>query len=69
MTTPRDDDWLSELGELIPADPPDPWAAGDGPGPGLSDEQRAFLTGLADTPPVQRLRDLEAEEDPESTQE
>ncbi len=67
MTTPRDDDWMSELDDLVPADPPDPWVDEDGAEAELSDEQRAFLAGLADTPPVQRLRDLDADDDPGSS--
>ena len=66
MTRPRDDDWMNELRDLVPADPPDPWADGDGTEPELSEEQRAFLAGLADTPPVPRLRDIDLEEDPGS---
>jgi len=61
MTSPRDDDWISELRDLVPADPPDPWADNDGAEPELTDAQRAFLAGLADMPPVPRLRDIDPE--------
>jgi len=57
MTRNRDGDWLNELRDLVPADPPEPWAEGGATGAELTDEQRAFLVGLADTPPVPRLRE------------
>jgi len=57
MTRKQDGDWLNELRDLVPADPPEPWAGGQATDAGLTDEQRAFLVGLADTPPVPRLRE------------
>jgi len=57
MTGDRDEEWLDELRDLVPADPPEPWADA-APVEGLTDEQQAFLDALADTPRAPRLDDL-----------
>jgi len=59
MTSPHDDDWISELRDLVPADPPEPWGDADGDEPELTSAQRAFLADLIDMPPVPRLRDID----------
>lgn len=44
---------ISELEETAP----DPWADADVGAPALTDDQVAFLEGLADQPPTPRLTD------------
>ena len=56
-------DWLDALRDLAPVDPTDPWgdqADRTGGHPVyLSEDQRAFLSALADMPDVPRLQDVD----------
>lgn len=56
-------EWLDALRDLAPVEPTDPWGdqadlTGEHPAH-LSEDQRAFLSGLADMPGVPRLQDID----------
>jgi hypothetical protein len=53
-------DWLDALRDLAPVEPTDPWGdRAEGYPVRLSEDQRAFLSALADMPDVPRLQDVD----------